>query len=300
MELVDNIDTWTVKEYIKGMREPESKSARFIIRKVTNSGLNTFKTIITNHPEFKIEYFLWHYGICAIWEHPYLGLVCTPVSILGYDINGLPNKWKPIIKNEMIPSEIPNLTEDNAVIFYDTMDPFIYRKQCLSWVNDYADVTETIRQQVFNQKTPLLAIAGTKGVGDKLKRAIIDLKNNVKALFVDTDFKDKLQVLDFNAPYNVENLHAYRKTLEFEMLEFCGIDHSAGFGKKERMIVDEQEANDEMLNYILAGCLKARQEALDKLSLFGLSGTTEINDIVRPIEMIEEGVNDDNNADGQF
>ena len=38
------------------------------------------------------------------------------------------------------------------------------------------------------------------------------------------------------------------------------------------------------LNYILADGLKARQKAIDKLASFGLSGTTEIQKVVRPID----------------
>jgi len=294
MELVQQ---WNTHDYLTNLRDPERQTARYLIRKITGIAINTFDTNIEQLPNANIEYFLWHYGMCAIWDHPLMGLVCTPVSILGYDINGIPNKWKPVIKNNMIPATIPELTEENAVVFYDTLDYNVFRKQCLLWIKDYADVTETIRQQVFNQKTPLLAMAGTKGVVEKIKKGLIDIKNNFKILFVDSDFKDKVQALDFNAPYNVESLVGYRKSIENEMLAFCGIDSSEGFQKKERLIVDEQESNDEQLNYVLAGCLKARQNAIDKLGLFGLTGSTEINGMVRPIEQIEENVSEDDQDD---
>ena len=68
------------------------------------------------------------------------------------------------------------------------------------------------------------------------------------------------------------------------MLEQIGIDFKDAFQKKERLIVDEQEGNDEMLNYILADGLKARQIGIEKLKAKGLNGSTEIQKIVRPID----------------
>lgn len=279
------MDEFELRDLIS--KYPEDKTKRYIIRKVSNIAMNTFKTEIEGM-NAHIETFLWEYGICALWKHPIIGWTVSPVTILGYDINGIPNKWKPVIKNQQI-GDIPAITENDAVIFYDTSNPYIYRRMCLNWINDYSDVTETIRQQVFNQKTPLIGLAGSRGMAGKMGNLIRSIGNNFKALIVDQDFKDNLKVLDFNAPFNIEMLYAYRKSLENEMLEFCGVDNKDGFIKKERLVVDEQEGNDELLNAILSSCLTARQRAIDRLSEFGFKGSTEITGVVRPIEQIENG-----------
>ena len=103
-------------------------------------------------------------------------------------------------------------------------------------------------------------------------------------LLLDWDITKDLKPLDFNAPYNVESLYQYKKSVEAEMLEQIGIDYKDAFAKKERLVVDEQEGNDETLNYILADGLKARQKAIDQCTKFGLSGSVEIQTIVRPID----------------
>lgn len=278
---------WSTRDFLT--RDKEKRTGIYIAKKVSNIAMNTFITEIDGL-DAHIEYFLWDYGICGLWKHPIIGYVVTPLSIAGYDINGIPNKWKPIIKNDMIPASLPNLGVDDVIVFYDTPSPFIYRKQCLSWVEDYSDVTETIRQQVWNQKTPLIGIAGSKGLASKMNNVIKSIGNNLKALVLDQDFKDNLKPLDFNAPFNVEMLYAYRKSIENEMLEYCGVDNKDGFIKKERLIVDEQEGNDELLNNILNGCLMARQKAIDRLPEFGFTGSTKINGIVRPIEQMENGI----------
>lgn len=66
----------------------------------------------------------------------------------------------------------------------------------------------------------------------KLQNAFVSISNNVKALFVDTDIRDDLKPLNFNAPYNVESLQIYRKQLESMMLEFMGIDNREPTVKK--------------------------------------------------------------------
>ena len=103
-------------------------------------------------------------------------------------------------------------------------------------------------------------------------------------LLLDWDITKDLKPLDFNAPYNVESLYQYKKSVEAEMLEQIGIDYKDAFAKKERLVVDEQEGNDETLNYILADGLKARQKGIDQCAKFGLSGSVEIQTIVRPID----------------
>lgn len=296
MNLIDDgdVEFWSVRGMMRDSKKPEITTERYLIRKIEQIATSTFDTEIDGM-DARIEYFLWNFGICGLWEHPVLGFVVTPLTIEGYDIRGMPNRWKPIINNKegSIPVSVPTLGMDDCVVFYDTLSPFIYRKQCLAWIGDYSDVTETIRQQVFNQKTPLIALAGTRGIADKLKRAIVDIKNNIKALVVDVEIKDKITPLDFNAPFNIEMLYAYRKSIENEMLEFCGIDNKDGFIKKERLVVDEQEGNDELLNNILSGCLKARQKAIDDLGRFGFTGHTEITQVVRPVQKEEDGVSDD-------
>lgn len=106
------------------------------------------------------------------------------------------------------------------------------RRDALAWIKDYVDVTETIRQQVFNQKTPMLGIAGNPKIKRKLQNAFTSIGRNVKALFVDQDIRDSLVPIDFNAPYNVNDLQLYRKQLESMMLEMMGVDSKEPTVKK--------------------------------------------------------------------
>lgn len=275
---------FSVKEAVKNMGKPEIQCRYLEIEKITKLGMNVYNTWVHGIPDGLIEYLLWNEGRCMIWHSSVLGWVCTGCDEIGQDINGLPNKWRPTLKSKSFNIPIPELTEDNCIVFYDSLDPSIRRRDVMAKCWDYADAHMTIRQQVFNQKTPMLGVVGSPKLRDKIRNAFVSIADNCKMLLLDWDITKDLKPLDFNAPYNVESLYQYKKSIEAEMLEHIGIDYKDAFAKKERLVVDEQEGNDETLNYILADGLKARQKAINRLSEFGLNGTTEIQKVVRPID----------------
>lgn len=275
---------FSVKEAVKNMGKAEIQCRQLEIEKITKLGMNVYNTWVHGIPDGLIEYLLWYEGRCMIWQSSVLGWVCTGCDEIGQDINGLPNKWRPTLISKSFNIPIPDLTEDNCIVFYDSLDPSIRRRDVMAKCWDYADAHMTIRQQVFNQKTPMLGVVGSPKLRDKIRNAFISIADNCKMLLLDWDITKDLKPLDFNAPYNVESLYQYKKSIEAEMLEHIGIDYKDAYAKKERLVVDEQEGNDETLNYILADGLKARQKAINRLSEFGLTGTTEIQKIVRPID----------------
>lgn len=280
---------WSIREWELASKEPTKQTASYIATKLGRIGRAMYNTDVPALADNQIENILWEEGCCMVWRSPELGWVSTSCMETGYDINGVPNRWKPVFKTENGLSR-PELSEqDDCVVFYDTMRHDVKRSDCLVLAPDYADVMETIRQQVFNQNTPLMAFSGNTSIRAKLKNMMVGVARHAKVMFVEESLKDKVTCLDFNAPYNVESLHAYKKSIENEMLEFMGVDNKDAFQKKERLVVDEQEGNDELLNYILNDSLKARQVACEKLIAKGLEASTEIVGLVRPVQMIEDG-----------
>lgn len=293
-------DTFSVKRMWREARgNPEDTTKRYFLDKVTRLATNVYNVEIDGVDTSQLENFLFLDKMAILWNSKELGMVITKASVIGQDYNGIPNKFRPQFSDSMNAMlERPELTIEECVPFYDCSLWYLGRRDCLYMANDYADATETIRTQVFNQKTPMLAIAGTDSIKKKLKDLYVKIADNAKAIFIDSDLgMDKLQPLDFNAPFNIELLQSYKKCIENEALEYCGIDSQDAFHKKERMIVDEQEGNDELLNYMLADGFKARQRACDKvIEIFGLTATVEIQDIVRPIED-EVNYEDDNSGE---
>lgn len=275
-----------------------SRKVGLIREKLTRLGMNVYDTKVDGIPDGRIEMLLWDFGSCMIWNHPIAGWIATPAEPIGWDYDGIPNRWKPYylkpIEGWGTP---PELTEqDDAVIVYDTTHPGIRRSRVLGMCDAYDDVRETIDTQIFNQKTPMIGVSGNSKIKAKLKNAFVQIGHNAKALFLDSDLKDSITQIDLNPVYNVESLYKYSRALESEMLEYIGVDSQEAYAKKERLVVDEQEGNDELLNYLLADGLKARQTACDKLNGKGVRATTEIQDLVRPIAE-SEIVNDRENTE---
>ena len=292
------MSTWSVREWEQSSKEPTRQTAVYIRAKLGRIGRAMYDTSVPALLDNQIENLLWEDGRAMVWNSPELGWIVTACDEVGSDINGVPNRWRPVFQTEQGLSR-PILSEnDDCVVFYDTMVPSVKRSDCLMLVPDYADVLETIRQQVFNQNTPLMAFSGNTSIRAKLKNMMVGVAKHAKVMFVEESLKDKVTCLDFKAPYNVESLHAYKKSIENEMLEFMGVDNKDAFQKKERLVVDEQEGNDELLNYMLNDCLMARQKACEKLIAKGIEASTKIVGLVRPIQAIEDegGTPDDNQA----
>lgn len=279
---------FSVREMLRQSQNPEQIAKALEIDKISRLGMNVYDTKVNGIKDGIIEYFLWNRGKCIVWKSATLGWIATDCYETGYAVDGTPIKWRPSLEWNANAVDCPELTEDECIVFYDCLDYKMRRSDVLLKCGDYADTHMTIRQQVFNQKTPMVGFVGNPKIRDKLRNAIIKLRENISIMFLDQDLKDKFETIDFKAPYNVESLYQYKKSIEAEMLEQIGIDFKDAFQKKERLIVDEQEGNDEMLNYLLADGLKARQKAIDRLGEFGLSGSTEIQGLVRPIQEIEE------------
>ena len=54
------------------------------------------------------------------------------------------------------------------------------------------------------------------------------------------------------------------------MLEYLGIDSLSGFEKKERLISDEQESNNQILSYLIKDRYESRVKGCEKLREKGL------------------------------
>ena len=276
---------WTVKDIWRDYRSPSAMTALIERNKITRLGMNVYTTKVGDIPDGRIEWYLWNRGHCLIWRHDILGWIVTDMSEIGWDINGFPNAWRPVFETNIDGLSIPDrLTEDDdCIAFYDCLDYRLKRSDILYYCSDYADVKETIRTQIFNQKTPMCCITGDPKLRQKIKNFVVRVADNAKIMFVERDVKNAVESLDINPVYNVDSLYQYSKAIESEMFEFCGIDSKDAYQKKERLIVDEQEGNDEELNYLLADGLKARQMAVDKCLEKGLTASVEIQQLVRPI-----------------
>lgn len=79
------------------------------------------------------------------------------------------------------------------------------------------------------------------------------------------DISNKLNVLKTDAPYIVDKLDDHKHQIWYEALTLLGINN-ANTDKRERLITDEVQSNDDLINYYLNCFYKTRKYACDQIN----------------------------------
>lgn len=148
---------------------------------------------------------------------------------------------------------------------FSTMELFAYRLY---------EAQRTCDTNIKAQKTPIMVV-----VDEKQRLMMENLYNqfdgNQPFIFGDNGqlSTDIMKSINTNAPYIADKVTEYKKEIWNEALTYLGIN-TLSLEKKERMITDEANTNNELINLNLQSFLVPRQEAAKKFNeLFGLAGT---------------------------
>ena len=130
------------------------------------------------------------------------------------------------------------------------------------------------------QKTPILLIV------DEKQRLLLEnlysqFDGNKPFIFGDKLQLDKglIQAIKTDAPFLLDKLQDYKKEIWNEALTFLGINNIM-VDKKERLITDEANSNNELINLNLQSFLAPRKLACEQFNeKFGLKGTEKEIDV---------------------
>lgn len=215
----------------------------------------------------KIEEYLFYFRRCAIVDTKEVGLAVVRVIPVGVNIYGEPagyniltvngQKLTPVIKRvEGFEGEIGT---DNAIILNDSqligrggIDGMWY------WVEKIADAQISIDQQMINQRSPLIGMTKGKNQEQAARVEIIDISLGLNAMILDEGMEEAIKPFNFSSQFNVAGMNNLQHEYLARALASLGVDSNQAFGKKERMIVDEAESNDEYLAMVLVDMLNAR------------------------------------------
>ena len=226
-----------------------------------------------------IEKFLFHEGQCVVFNDAKRGLMvsqCTvadkvnnygePVGVMPHGIDIDPvyltvGKNCALIRNndELIPTSFP-------------VKLFAYR---------LAEISRTIDININSQKTPVLVV-GSEKQRLSLKNLYNQWNGCEPVIFGDKNLDmDTLRVLKTDAPIVFPELQLQKQALWNECLTFLGINN-ANTEKRERLITDEVEANNNHIDLSADCLLKARQRAADEINkLFGTNITVSLREEVK-------------------
>ena len=151
------------------------------------------------------------------------------------------------------------------------------------------EIDRTSFTNLIAQKTPVLIEGDTKTILT-LKNVYMQYSGNTPFIFGSKQFdlNNRLSVLKTDAPFLLDKLQLYKHDVWCEALTFLGINN-ANTDKKERLITDEVNSNNELINYYLNCFYKTRKDACDQINKkYGLNISIKLNKDIEELLNIDE------------
>ena len=214
-----------------------------------------------------IERLLFSPGFACFFRDPamsYMVLECSPDGhqnvygdALGYRVHGFNYQH--------------HVSADECVIIRNNLlglptEPFV-----MHYVNKITEAERTMDVNIKACKTPVVFACDDKDVLT-FKRIFQQVDGNVPAIFADRGLNlDSISAFQTGVKFMGNELMDYKRSVESDLLTFIG-QNNTPVDKKERLITDEAEANDELIASFADLQLAARQKACDEINaMFGLN-----------------------------
>ena len=234
-----------------------------------------------------IEQMLFDNGECALFDHPDLGLcVLRSSSRENLNIYGEPTKLSLTGFNEhrtvMMDECIRIMNNDLAL---PTLPDIVY------YARRMAEIDDIIMQNLRQQRVPYL-FATNENNQYSIKSLYDRMYQGEPAIFVDKEMlkgePENIMVLPTQAPYLVDQLQIQKQEMERELLTFLGINNTVE--KKERLLVDETNSNNQFIKMASDIGFKQRQLACEQMNeMFGLNVTVKETQDEFQEEVMEDG-----------
>jgi hypothetical protein len=217
----------------------------------------------------------------------YLNLKCTPSGELNfydepisYDAYGVSYTNKSFKKDEcvLIRNNILERPTDNSVILFTSR---------------LTEAERTIDVNIKAQKTPVIVRCDEK---DRLTMINLLKKVEDNEIFIvgSKDLNvDGLKAIKVDAPFVADKVQIYKQDIWNEALTFFGINN-ANSDKRERLITDEVNANNEVISINAQAMLLTRLEACKQIKeLYGIDVKVKMRSFDNVVEEKEETEGDD-------
>lgn len=151
------------------------------------------------------------------------------------------------------------------------------------------ELQTTIDTNIKAQKTPVLIVGDDKSILT-LKNTYMKYTGNEPVIYSDKNFNvnQNFTVLKTDAPFVADDLIKCKHEIMNECMSFLGLNN-ANTDKKERMITDEVNANNELIEMFLWVMLNTRQEACREIKeKFGVNVQVKVRDFKKDGEENEQ------------
>ena len=255
----------TVNDIYNDLIKEEQRLMLIHLEHYRNIALNLYEW--ENLPEGMegrhIEQALLYHGQAFFYEHEHLGYICLPCSNSGQmNIYGEPTI---VMVSGHGFSENKHMTEGIRIL----NNPRVMATDIILtyYCTKLAQIDSTINTNLIQQKVPFI-FATSKENEFTIKNLYTKMYSGEPAIFVDqsllTNGELNIQSVSCEAPYIIDKLQQHRFEIEKELLTFLGINTT--IEKKERLLVDETNANNEQITLNVEIGLRERERACEEIN----------------------------------
>lgn len=236
-----------------------------------------------------LEYTLYQYGQATLLKDKKLGFINTKCSSNGeINIYGLPTRFNCYSYNYKTtrklytgllsddPKEIEKMEYNDCILVMNNWDSIPTDATLGLFAYRLYQAERTTDVNINAQKTPCIVT-----VDDKQRLTIINLMQqydgNTPLIIGDKNQvgENFLKAVKTDAPFLAKDLQEYKKEIWNEALTFLGINNIM-IDKKERLVSDEANSNNELINLNLQSYFVPRQTACEQFNeKYGLKGTNK-------------------------
>ena len=237
-----------------------------------------------------IERYLFSEGSCVFYKDPIIGYMVAKIGNTGalnyYDE---PTTIRPYATNYLYENKNTNdqlMNGEDCVIIRNNADCIPTFPMIQLYSADLTNIKRTIDTNIEGQKMPII-IKCTDKQKLSLKQAIKQKQDNEPVIYGDKNLNtEDINVLKTDTPIVFDKLQVQKTNVLNECLTFLGINN-ANTDKRERLVTNEVDSNNEMIQINSDVMLETRKQACKEINkMFGLNISVERRNDLK-IDLIE-------------
>lgn len=229
----------------------------------------------TSMNERFLEFCLFEYGFCGVFYSEKYGLVNSLVSqneqvnqyMLPSKLNlySVGNIWNE--KRNLFISKNSNSLKKEAIYVMNNFECSPTKTSINLFAHRLAKAERTIDINLNSMKTPLILTCENEGQVQTLKNLLFQYDGNIPAIIGNSKLinADTIKVFKTDTPVYLEDLNNYKKSIWNEALTFFGVNNLSE-EKRERLVIDEANSNNELINLNLQSYLIQRKLACKQIN----------------------------------